>query len=114
MIDGLSAIMYGANMGAGVMASALSVFFIKGHRHFFPSFIGPLLQMQAPKDFGSRGTLFLHRTYNVKDNSDASRKYDSGHLLFAVMTYFWIEMKIINFFSKEYNGRVHQSYSSVG
>lgn len=31
MIDGLSAIMYGANMGAGVMASALSVFFIKGH-----------------------------------------------------------------------------------
>ena len=31
MIDGLSAIMYGANMGAGVMASALSVFFYQGH-----------------------------------------------------------------------------------
>lgn len=60
MIDGLSAIMYGANMGAGVMASALSVFFYQGTLTLLSSFIGPFVTDAVAQEISAAGeSLFL-------------------------------------------------------
>lgn len=100
MIDGLSAIMYGANMGAGGYGICFICLFLSRDTDTSFQFHWTFCyRCSGPRDFGSRGNpYFWYRTYNVKDNSDASRKYDSWPIYCCRYdVFFWIGMKTCQF-----------------
>lgn len=90
MIDGLSAIMYGANMGAGVMASALSVFIYQGTLTFLSSFIGPFVTDAVAQEISAAGGVLI---FGIGLNMSKMITMRVGNMvpglfIVAVMTYF--------------------------
>ena len=91
MIDGLSAIMYGANMGAGVMASALSVFFYQGTLTLLSSFIGPFVTDAVAQEISAAGGILIFGIGLTMSKIIAMRVGNMipGLFIVAVMTYFF-------------------------
>lgn len=91
MIDGLSAIMYGANMGAGVMASALSVFFYQGTLTLLSSFIGPFVTDAVTQEISAAGGILIFGIGLTMSKIIAMRVGNMipGLFIVAVMTYFF-------------------------
>ena len=91
MIDGLSAIMYGANMGAGVMASALSVFFYQGTLTLLSSFIGPFVTDAVAQEISAAGGILIFGIGLTMSKIIAMRVGNMipGLCIVAVMTYFF-------------------------
>lgn len=90
MIDGLSAIMYGANMGAGVMASALSVFFYQGTLTLLSSFIGPFVTDAVAQEISAAGGILIFGIGLTMSKIITMRVGNMipGLFIVAVMTYF--------------------------
>lgn len=91
MIDGLSAIMYGANMGAGVMASALSVFFYQGTLTLLSSFIGPFVTDAVAQEISAAGGILIFGIGLTMSKIITMRVGNMipGLFIVAVMTYFF-------------------------
>ena len=91
MIDGLSAIMYGANMGAGVMASALSVFFYQGTLTLLSSFIGPFVTDAVAQEISAAGGILIFGIGLTMSKIIAMRVGNMipGLFIVAIMTYFF-------------------------
>ncbi|WP_302015385.1 DUF554 domain-containing protein [Acidaminococcus intestini] len=91
MIDGLSAIMYGTNMGAGVMASALSVFFYQGTLTLLSSFIGPFVTDAVAQEISAAGGILIFGIGLTMSKIIAMRVGNMipGLFIVAVMTYFF-------------------------